>query len=65
MKEKQKPVAAMEALRQLPIADLIGSLRLSSTTTTVQVTPEGIKVQLTIPWQFHPEKKDAGTDPAV
>ena len=55
MKEKQKPVAAMEALRKIPIAELIGSLRLASTQTTVHVTPEGIKVQLTIPWQFQPD----------
>ena len=54
MKEKQKPVAAMEALAKAqPLGDLIASLRLANASATVQATPEGLKVQLAIPWQWH------------
>ena len=53
MKAKQKPVAAMESIaKSQPLGALIASLRLANAAATVQVKPDGLRIYLTIPWQF-------------
>ena len=51
MKDKQKPVAAMEAAKKWePIKDLVASLRPASLAAAVTFSEAGVHVQLTIPW---------------